>query len=860
MHPQTCTRKLWLSPTRRVLLLRAMLLVALAVAVWIIAPTARVAAQEPDWQDHYPVTNTITASPVTTISITYDQAMDASTVTSHTFAVHGMQSGLVTETHGVIDGNRLIVTPTNGFHQGELVYAIATTRTESIAGSAPLSATQWQFNAGVVRDRCVAGFVADTAASANLTGAREGSVAWGDYDNDGDLDILLTGRDTNLDGIALVYQNQDGVFGEDTAASANLTGVYYSSVAWGDYDGDGDLDILLTGYDSGGGFNALIYENQDGIFGEDSAASANLTNVLYGSVAWGDYDNDGDLDILLTGQDNGAQRLALVYENQDGVFSVNSAASANLTGVGNSSVAWGDYDDDGDLDILLTGIGSNGYNALVYENQSGVFITDTAASANLTGVVYSSVAWGDYDGDGDLDILLTGYDSGGGYNALVYKNQDGIFSEDSAASANLTGVREGSVAWGDYDNDGDLDILLTGRDASFGIHALVYANQGGVFGEDAAASANLNGVYYSSVAWGDYDDDGDLDILLTGWDSGGGYNALVYRNDDCADLVIAKSATSAAAPGQPISYILAFSNAGTGAATGVAITDTIPASVTGVSAISSGIVITQRVSTRYAWDVADLAPGAGGIITITGTLSDVLPVGIFSNTATITATTKDSSVDNNSSDAGTEVQNAAPVADDDSYSVDEDSSHNPLDVLDGDTDANGHTLAISSVGTPNNGGTVVNGGTVITYTPLADFFGDEVFVYTVGDGNGGFDTATVTVTVSNVSDPPVADAGDDQSVVIGEVVTLDGSGSHDPDGDDLVYAWAQMGGPEVMFTPNLSITTLTAPTSTTVLTFTLTVTDTPAGTLGLPSVPDTVVITVAEGNFYIYLPLILKNQ
>jgi hypothetical protein len=73
---------------------------------------------------------------MTTVSITYDQPMSATTVTSQTFAIHGMQSGLVTETHGVVNGNTLIVTPTNAFHQGELVYAIATTGTLNITGTA----------------------------------------------------------------------------------------------------------------------------------------------------------------------------------------------------------------------------------------------------------------------------------------------------------------------------------------------------------------------------------------------------------------------------------------------------------------------------------------------------------------------------------------------------------------------------------------------------------------------------------------------------------------------------------------------------------------------------------------------------
>src|SRR4249920_2160632 len=102
--------------------------------------------------------------------------------------------------------------------------------------------------------------------------------------------------------------------------------------------------------------------------------------------------------------------------------------------------------------------------------------TFTDVAAGLTPVFHSSVAWSDYDNDGDLDILLTG--SGGGGVTMLYRNSGGANPTFSDVGAGLTGVAGGSVAWGDYDNDGDLDILLTG--ASSGVRqAKLYRNSGG---------------------------------------------------------------------------------------------------------------------------------------------------------------------------------------------------------------------------------------------------------------------------------------------------------------------------------------------------------------------------------------------
>lgn len=219
-----------------------------------------------------------------------------------------------------------------------------------------------------------------------------------------------------------------------------------------------------------------------------------------------------------------------------------------------------------------------------------------------------------------------------------------------------------------------------------------------------------------------------------------------------ADLSIVKSVLPTTIPGGAITYTLVFSNAGDGTATGVVITDSVPVSVTGASVSSSGASITPRGGTRYVWNVANLAQGEGGIVTITGVLSEPLVAGTFTNTAIITTTTADVDTTNNSSEVGVTVQNVAPVAGDNDYStpMDTPASGNVLtdDTGDGaDSDANGDPLTAVRDTDPATGTLDLHGDGDFVYTPTLGYSGAVTFTYIASDG-ALTDTATVTITVS----------------------------------------------------------------------------------------------------------------
>ncbi|MCP4324009.1 MAG: BspA family leucine-rich repeat surface protein, partial [Alteromonadales bacterium] len=202
--------------------------------------------------------------------------------------------------------------------------------------------------------------------------------------------------------------------------SNTLSGVYNGSVAFGDIDNDGNLDILLTGEDHNSNLNSKTYTN-DGTGIYTLKPNLSLIGVEDCSVAFGDIDNDGDLDILLTGYD-GSKAISKTYTNKDGTYTLKP--NSPIIGVYRSSVAFGDIDNDGDLDILLTGYNGSKNISKTYTNDGD---GDFEFKQELEGVGSSSVAFGDIDNDGDLDILLTGYNGSENISKTYTNDGDGDF-------------------------------------------------------------------------------------------------------------------------------------------------------------------------------------------------------------------------------------------------------------------------------------------------------------------------------------------------------------------------------------------------------------------------------------------------
>ncbi len=351
----------------------------------------------------------------------------------------------------------------------------------------------------------------------------EGACTWADYDKDGDPDALIAGL-SNSDGvITRLYRNDGNNVFVDIGAS--LQGVRRAAVAWGDYDNDGDLDLAISGTTSALAIvPALtkIYRNDNGVF---TGLNISLTNLTEAAVSWCDWDNDGDLDLSVIGSPDGSTVLSRMYRND--LNNVFTEVNLGIDSVGNTRMAWGDYDNDGDQDLIVCGNSSGvDFSTRLYRNNgSGTF---SKTGVLFAAVTLGSVAWGDYDNDNDLDVLLTGSLDAGGGNVIsrIYRNDGNNTFTDIYAS--LTGVYLSTANWSDLDNDGDLDIFISGAlDAYNTPMTKIYRNNGNNQFSDMGLS--LIPCVWSSAAIEDCNNDNKKDILFTGH-AGSKYVTCLYTD------------------------------------------------------------------------------------------------------------------------------------------------------------------------------------------------------------------------------------------------------------------------------------------------------------------------------------------
>ncbi len=353
-------------------------------------------------------------------------------------------------------------------------------------------------------------------------------VLAGDYDDDKDLDVFICGTEDGTHNVSQLYRNTGGVFSA-TQSFLGLMPDNPQGAAWNDFDNDGDLDLIISGIVDNSPFtvSTVLYQNGGGFF---TQLATDLNDIWNGSITWADIDNDGDQDLLMMGNQTYEtyNPLTKLWRN-DGENGASGWVFTDITGdqfpdLCGSSAAWADYDKDGDLDVAIMGMeGLNSPFFDIYKNEEGSF---TALGLELTQIGYGQLMWGDYDSDGDPDLLFSGETSG-----LLMRN--GIIRNDrSDTFAELhpfeSRIGLGSSWWVDYDSDGDLDAFFTGEDSLFARQSAAYANTEGSF---ESAEVSLPAISHGSMGWGDYNEDGRIDVVITGMGASSSRKSVLMQNN-----------------------------------------------------------------------------------------------------------------------------------------------------------------------------------------------------------------------------------------------------------------------------------------------------------------------------------------
>ncbi len=410
-----------------------------------------------------------------------------------------------------------------------------------------------------------------TTPSRHILEVDGGGIALFDYNNDGHLDVFLANGSTLSDpeagpGSRLFAGRGDGTFHDVTAPCGITLKRWAMGVAVGDYDNDGFDDLFVTCY----GANVLLRNDAGRRFVDVSTATGVSDPRWSTSASFGDLDADGDLDLyvvnylqfdatrppsragvsfkgvpVMAGPSGLAAQADILYENRGGVF-VDITSASGCAAVRPSyglGVMVFDADADGDQDIL---VGNDSNANFLFENLGGLRFRDmgqlSGVSCNYDGSNQATmgIALGDVDGNGLPDVFTTNFSSD---TNTLHLNLGGGMFEDRTSQFGLAMISQPYLSWGagfyDFDNDGDEDLFYSSGhvypeaathdiDSQYDQPAMLFERSGKRFRRVTTAGAALQKSYRGrATAFGDIDEDGDVDILMTTLNG----PVVVLRND-----------------------------------------------------------------------------------------------------------------------------------------------------------------------------------------------------------------------------------------------------------------------------------------------------------------------------------------
>lgn len=356
----------------------------------------------------------------------------------------------------------------------------------------------------------------------------EGS-SWGDINGDNYLDVFVPDAYAVRSNL-IFLNNGDGTFTEVTEGPVVTDTSTSSGCSFGDFDNDGDLDLFVQNWN---GLNSHLYlNNGDGTFTKVTSGQIVSDGGWSFNSSAVDYDNDGNLDIYV---DNGAfiaqgEDNFLYRGNGDGTFAEVTEGDPVSDAEHCLSSSWCDFDNDGDQDLFTANSrpfnGISLHNFLYLNNGDGTLTRLTEGPIVEDLRISIGGSWGDYDNDGDFDLFVANWN---GEDNQLYRNEgDGSFSRVTTGSIVSDGGSSVSGAWGDYDNDGDLDIYVTN---DWNENNFLYRNDGdGTFTRITEGDIVSDGGRSNGATWSDYDNDGYLDMFVPNGQDPPQSNFLYHNN------------------------------------------------------------------------------------------------------------------------------------------------------------------------------------------------------------------------------------------------------------------------------------------------------------------------------------------
>jgi len=333
-----------------------------------------------------------------------------------------------------------------------------------------------------------------------------------DVNGDGWDDIFFTNGPASGQNNMLYINNGDGTFTTVTDDDIVLDNDRSDGASFADIDNDGDLDAVVVTYGRNGtGKKNYFYRNNgDGTFEYEPSNAIGILLTYSEMANWIDLNNDQLLDAYITNSVVSTRNL--YFANQgDGSFEAVTGLSITNETLASRSINWIDYDGDGDSDLFITNE-NNANNSLFRNDGPDNFTKITDLSITQSGGNSAGSSWADVDNDGDFDLFIANWN---GQSNQLFINENGIFIEQTNSEiATEIGSSFGS-AFADVDNDGDLDLLVCNAYYPGQVTNSLFINDGtGVFTKDTTSSlANHQGNTFG-CAFGDYNNDGWLDVIL----------------------------------------------------------------------------------------------------------------------------------------------------------------------------------------------------------------------------------------------------------------------------------------------------------------------------------------------------------